>query len=112
MYSPDLLHLLGVTVDDLEHAPPEAPLGSSGKRRLAEGHDCLQCGRPATTAGVVDVPGLGRFWIDRCTPCMVATTSSCGRPAAPIEEVLAVLRDAALEARVPLRVMLEDDRHG
>ncbi|MFG3170532.1 hypothetical protein [Streptomyces sp. NPDC048200] len=101
-----------MTVDDLEQAPPDAPLGSSGKWRLAEAHDCLQCGGRATVAGVVAVPGRGRFWIDRCTPCMVATTSSCGRPAAPLEEVLAALRDAALEARVPLHVMTEDDRHG
>lgn len=112
MRSSDLLHLLGVTVDDLEQAPPDAPLGSSGKWRLAEDHDCLHCGRPAAAAGVVDVPGRGRFWVDRCTPCMVATTSSSDRQPAPLEEVLAVLRGAAIEARVPLHIMLEDDRHG
>ncbi|MFD6490706.1 hypothetical protein [Streptomyces sp. NPDC060188] len=112
MHSSDLLHLLGVTVDDLEHAPPEAPIGSSGKRRLAEGHRCLRCGRPATVAGVLDIPGRGRLWVDRCTPCMVATTSRSDRQPAPLEDVLAILRDAALEARVPLRVILEDGHHG
>lgn len=112
MDSPDLLHLLNVTPDDLEQAPHRAPLGSSGKQRLAEDHACLRCGRPATVAGVIDIPGRGGFWVDRCTPCMVATTSRSDKPPAPLEEVLVVLRDAALEANVRLLVLLEDGQHG
>ncbi|MFJ7963106.1 hypothetical protein [Streptomyces sp. NPDC096324] len=108
MDSPDLLELLGIDPADLEPAPPNASYRSSS--HLTEQHACLRCGRPATLAGVIDVPTLGSRWIDRCGPCFVATSSRPSGTAAPLEDTLAVLRDAALEAGVRLHVMIEDDR--
>lgn len=110
MDTPDLLQLLDVDPASLEQAPPGAPIGSSGTRRLAEHHPCLRCGKPATAAGVLEVPGRGLCWIDRCTPCLVATTPRASGPPTPLEDTLAALREAALEARVRLHVMLERER--
>lgn len=112
---PDLLQSLNVDPADLEPAPPAAPLRSSGTRRLEERHPCLRCGRPATVASVIDVPGRGRCWIDRCTACLVATVDR-GGPPVPLTETLAVLRDASREAGVRLTVVVgdscEDGRRG
>jgi hypothetical protein len=112
MHATDLLQSLGVTPDDLEPASPEAPLSSTGAQRAAAQHPCLRCGQPATFASVLEIPGAGRRWIDRCGPCFLATTPQRAGPPIPLEETLAVLRDAALEAGVQLHVMLEDERHG
>lgn len=105
----DLLRVLNVDPKALDPAPPPTPCGSASIARLDARHPCVRCGQPSTVAGVVDVPGLGRRWLDRCTPCLIATTPR-GGPAAPLTDILAVLRDAAREVGVSLAIVTDGER--
>ncbi|MEV5203212.1 hypothetical protein [Streptomyces sp. NPDC053720] len=96
-----LLRSLAVDPSELAPAPPWTPRGSAGMQRLDGRHPCVRCGRPSTVAGVVETPEHGRRWVDRCVPCLVATTPR-GRPQAPLTEPLAVLREAARTVGVAL----------
>ncbi|MFJ5817235.1 hypothetical protein ACIQGT_25550 [Streptomyces sp. NPDC093108] len=78
MIDADLLRSLAIDPSALDPAPPWAPCGSAGIQRLHGRHPCVRCGRPSTVAGVVEVPGHGRRWVDRCVPCLVATTPRGG----------------------------------
>ncbi|MFF3057021.1 hypothetical protein [Streptomyces sp. NPDC057909] len=106
MTDADLLRTLGVDPSKLDPAP-SSPWRSAGVERLDGRHPCVRCGRPSNVAGVVDVPGHGRRWLDRCVPCLIATTP-CGGPRAPLTNTLAVLREAAREARVTLTVVADE----
>jgi hypothetical protein len=98
----DLLRSLGVDPALLDPAPPWAP--RAGAERLDGNHPCVRCGKPARATGVVDVPGYGRRWLDRCMPCLIATTPR-GGPRAPLAETVNVLREAAREAGVALTIV-------
>jgi hypothetical protein len=106
MHATDLLQSLGVTPDDLELA---RPLGSSGPQHVATQHRCLRCGRPATLASVLEVPGAGRRWVDRCGPCFLETSPPPAGPPPSLEETLADLRAAAAEAGVALTVAVDGE---
>ncbi|MET8331744.1 hypothetical protein [Streptomyces sp. NPDC005181] len=85
MTDADLLRSLGVDPSQLDPAPPWAPRQSAG----------------------VDTPGHGRRWLDRCMPCLIATTPR-GGPRAPLTDTLAVLREAAREAGVHLTIVADE----
>ncbi|MFF1301077.1 hypothetical protein [Streptomyces sp. NPDC058296] len=101
MTDADLLRSLGIDPSQLDAAPPWAP--RAGAERLDGSRPCARCGEPARATGVVDVPGHGRRWLDRCMPCLIATTPR-GGPRGPLEDTVAVLRDAAREAGVALTI--------
>ena len=103
MNDADLLRSLGVDPSTLDPAPP-SPWQSAGTERLDRRHPCVRCDEPAQAAGVVDVPGHGRRWLDRCMPCLIATTPRGDSPRAPLADTLAVLREAAREAGVALTI--------
>jgi hypothetical protein len=107
----DTLHLLGVDPSQLEPAPPWQP-GSSWSPGIRErtgpsAKPCVGCGAPAQSTQIIDVPGHGHRWLDRCMPCLLATVKHDAGPPAPLEETLAVLRDAAREAGVHLTVITD-----
>ncbi|MGW3829152.1 hypothetical protein ACWEAF_45020 [Streptomyces sp. NPDC005071] len=101
MSDADLLRSLGVDPSQLDPAPPWAP--RIGGERLDGNHPCVRCGKPARATGVVTTPGHGRRWLDRCMPCLIATTPR-GGPRAPLADTLAVLREAAQEAGATLTI--------
>ncbi|WP_030917219.1 hypothetical protein [Streptomyces sp. NRRL B-24720] len=102
----DLLRSLGVDPSTLDPAPA-APWRIAGAERLDGRHPCVRCGKPATLVGIVDLPGYGRRWLDRCMPCLLATTPR-GKPQAPLADTLAVLREAAREAGVELTIVADE----
>lgn len=105
----DLLRALNVDPEALDPAPPPTPCGRVSMVRLDARHPCVRCGQPSTVAGVVDIPGLGRRWVDRCTPCLIATTPR-GDPPAALTGILAVLRNAALEVGVSLTIVTDGEQ--
>ncbi|MDX3766399.1 MULTISPECIES: hypothetical protein [unclassified Streptomyces] len=107
MTDADLLRSLGVDPSQLDPAPPWAPRQSAGTERLDGSHPCVHCGKPARATVGVDTPGHGRRWLDRCMPCLIATTPR-GGPRAPLADTLAVLREAADEAGVDLTVVADE----
>ncbi|MGW3736630.1 hypothetical protein [Streptomyces sp. NPDC005148] len=106
MSDADLLRSLGVDPSRLDVAPPWAPRQSAAVERLDGSHPCALRGEPARATGAVDVPGHGRRWLDRCMPCLLATTPR-GRSRAPLADTLAVLREAAREAGVALTIVTD-----
>lgn len=102
----DFLQSLGIDLARLDPAPTWTACGSAGIERLDARHPCVRCGQPSTVASVVDAPGFGRRWVDRCMPCLIATTPR-GGSAAPLADTLAVLRGAAREAGVALTIVTD-----
>nr|WTB35184.1 hypothetical protein OG781_42140 [Streptomyces sp. NBC_00830] len=107
MTDADLLRSLNVDPSQLDPAPPWAPRQRAGTERLDGSHPCVRCGDPARATGVVDVPGYGRRWLDRCMPCLIATTPR-GGPRAPLADTLTVLREAAQEAGVTVTIRTDE----
>ncbi|MER5688495.1 hypothetical protein [Streptomyces sp. NPDC002205] len=107
MTDADLLRYLGIDPSQLDPAPPWAPRQSAGAERLDGSHPCVRCGEPARATGVVTVPGHGRRWLDRCMPCLIATTPR-GGPRASLAGTLAVRRQAAHEAGVDLTIVADE----
>lgn len=106
MEDADLRRSLGMDPGVLDSAPPWTPCGSASIERLCARYPCVRCGQPSTVAGVVDSPGLGRRWVDRCMPCLVATTPR-GGPTGPLADTLDVVRDAAREAGATLTIVTD-----
>nr|WTB35097.1 hypothetical protein OG781_41640 [Streptomyces sp. NBC_00830] len=106
MNDADLLRSLGVDPSQLDPAPPWALRQSAATERLDGSHPCALCGKPARATVGVDTPGHGRRWLDRCMPCLIATTTS-GGPRAPLVDTLAVLREVAREAGVDLTIVAD-----
>ncbi|MFE7398870.1 hypothetical protein [Streptomyces sp. NPDC057557] len=103
----DLLRSLDVDPAQLDPAPPPAERRAAGAERLKGSHPCARCGKPARATGVVDTPGHGRRWLDRCMPCLIVTTPR-GGPRAPLTAMLAMLREAAQEAGVDLSIVTDE----
>lgn len=106
MTDAELLRSLNVDPSQLDPAPPWTP--HAGAERIDGTHPCARCGKPATATGVVVAPGYGRRWLDRCMPCLVATTPRGDGPRAPLTETLTVLREAAAEAGVALTIRTDE----
>jgi hypothetical protein len=62
----DLLRLLSIDAADLDTAPPWPPYRGLDTARIDGSHRCAQCGEPAQATTIVDVPGVGRRWLDTC----------------------------------------------
>ncbi|WP_406297255.1 hypothetical protein [Streptomyces sp. NBC_00624] len=107
MNDADLLRVLGVDPSELDPAPPWTPRQLASIHRLDGSLPCVRCGEPARATGVVVAPGHGRRWLDRCMPCLLATTPR-GGPSGPLEDTLAVLRQAAQEAGVDLTIVADE----
>lgn len=56
----------------------------------------MSCGQPARATRIVDIPGYGHRWVDKCREHFLAVAKR-GGPKMPSEETLAV-RDAARAA--------------
>lgn len=65
MSAEGMLHLLAAEPTLLPVAPDSAS-GEAIEARRLEGHRCIRCGEPATTALIAVVPGHGKRWIDLC----------------------------------------------
>ncbi|MFE6977231.1 hypothetical protein [Streptomyces sp. NPDC057682] len=102
----DLLQDLGVDPADLDPAPARPVPECVYTGRLVARYPCVRCGDPATVAAIAETP-LGRRWVDRCMPCLVATTPR-GGPPGPLEDTMAVLREAAATVGVALTVVTDE----
>ncbi|HET6354847.1 hypothetical protein [Streptomyces sp.] len=103
----DLVQILAVDPLQLDPAPPWSPRMRGAIERLgATPKPCVACGAPARATRVVAIPGYGRRWIDRCRDHLIATTQRHGPPVA-VGELLAVLEDAAHEARGELTIITD-----
>jgi hypothetical protein len=104
----DILEQLGVDPARLEPAPPGLPAVLPPRERQDRyERPCAACGQPARTTRVIDLPGHGPRWLDRCRDCFLATVPRGSGQPAPLEETLAVLAEAAREAGVTLTVITD-----
>jgi hypothetical protein len=105
----DLLREHGIDVARLEPAPPGA-VRRDVVARVCEvpPRPCSVCGEPAATARLLDGAGDGRRWIDLCWPHGRATAPRWRGPTT-VKGIVADLREAAAEARVPLRLWTEEE---
>ncbi|MCX5435558.1 hypothetical protein [Streptomyces sp. NBC_00063] len=107
MNVPDLLRSLALDPADLKPAPRRPANAQDAAERLGpEPLPCAACGTPARSTRIVDTLSHGRRWLDLCRDCMLATADRT-RPTAPIAATLDVLRDAAEEAGVTARVLVD-----
>ncbi|WP_326734027.1 hypothetical protein [Streptomyces sp. NBC_01022] len=104
----ELLLFLGIDPATLDPVPQLASRCDFPAERLAARHPCVRCGQPSSAAGIVSTPRHGRRWLDRCMPCLVATTPR-GGPSVSLADILTTLRDAAAEAGVTLRIVTDED---
>jgi hypothetical protein len=109
----DLLRTLGIDPAALEAAPPWAPYRGTGTARLDGDHRCARCGQPARATRVVDVPGLGRRWLDTCRDDFIAVGRLLpSRMPSTLEGIVADLRAAARDAGVDLTIVTDDGMAG
>ncbi|MGV9351578.1 hypothetical protein ACWDSD_44185 [Streptomyces spiralis] len=95
----DVLHRLGVDPADLAPAPARHVHREAAARIGRTPNPCAGCGEPARTTGIIDVPGYGRRWLDRCRACFLATIDlEPSRVPGTVDEIVADLRAAAAEA--------------
>ncbi|WP_329612515.1 hypothetical protein OG244_03735 [Streptomyces brevispora] len=106
MTDADLLLFLGLDPARLDPALPWTPCGGAAIERLRGRRPCVRCGWPSTVAGAVDIPGHGRRWVDRCMPCLTATTPR-GEARAPLEHTLAAVTGAAREADAKITIVTD-----
>ncbi|MFD7204378.1 hypothetical protein [Streptomyces sp. NPDC059893] len=103
----DLLLRLGLDPADLKPAPTRAATAQDAAERLGpEPLPCASCGTPARSTRIIDTPNHGRRWLDLCRDCMLAIADR-RRPTMPLAATLAVLREAAEEAGVTVRVLVD-----
>lgn len=106
MYDADLLRTLGIDPAALDPAPPWAPYRCTSTARLDGSHRCVRCGQPARATRVVDVPGLGRRWLDTCRDCFLAVARLLpSRMPSTVEGIVADLRAAAAEVGADLTIL-------
>ncbi|MFD7201275.1 hypothetical protein [Streptomyces sp. NPDC059893] len=99
----DLLRSLALDPAELKPAPYRQATAQDAAERLGpEPLPCAACGTPARSTRIIDSPGHGWRWLDLYRDCMLATVDR-RRPTVPLE----VLRDAAEEAGVIVRVLVD-----
>ncbi len=76
----DVLHRLGVDPAELTQAPGRQVHREAAARIGRNPCPCAGCGEPARVTGIVDVPGYGRRWLDRCRDCASWPPSTWSRP--------------------------------
>ncbi|MCX4993417.1 hypothetical protein [Streptomyces sp. NBC_00568] len=108
MTDADLLLRLGVDSATLDPAPAHHR-GTAGPARVGLSPvACTLCAAPARFTRVVDVPGSGPCWLDRCCPCYLATVGmQPSRVPATVDGIVADLRAAAVDAGVALTVLAD-----
>lgn len=106
MTDADLLLHLGIDPTALDPAPAHGRATAGPARVGRSPAPCTLCGAPARFTRVVDVPGRGPCWLDRCRACFLATVGiqSSGMPAT-VDGIVADLRAAAVDAGVALTVV-------
>lgn len=103
----DLLRSLALDPADLKPAPHRPANAQDAAERLGpEPLPCAACGTPARSTRIIDTADHGRRWLDLCRDCMLATADR-RRPTVPLAATLDVLRDAAKEAGVTVRVLVD-----
>ncbi|MFE2486092.1 hypothetical protein ACFXGR_22880 [Streptomyces mirabilis] len=113
MNTADLLRTLGIDPAALDPAPPQAPYRGTSLVRIDGSHPCARCGLPARATRVVDVPGLGRRWLDTCRDDFLAASRLWpSRMPSTMEGIVADLRAAAAEAGADLRILTDDGMAG
>ncbi|MFD7774292.1 hypothetical protein [Streptomyces sp. NPDC059753] len=106
----DLLRSLALDPADLKPAPHREATAQDAAERLGpEPLPCVACGTPARSTRIIDTPSHGRRWLDLCRDCMLATADP-RRPTVPLAATLAVLREAAEEAGVTVRALVNPPR--
>ncbi|MFB7711617.1 hypothetical protein [Streptomyces sp. NPDC056105] len=108
----DLLLRLGLDPADLKPGPQRPANQEDAAARLGPTPGpvpCVACGTPARSTRIIDTPSHGRRWLDLCRDCMLATADP-RRPTVPLAATLAVLREAAEEAGVTVRVLVNPPR--
>jgi hypothetical protein len=109
----DVLRFLGADPAALAPAPPGWAGREASVRLAPPPPSCAGCGRPARATTAADLPGFGLRWLDRCRDCFLATVGMApGRASDMVEQVLADVRAAALEAGVVSPVILVDRAEG
>ncbi|MGW6747613.1 hypothetical protein [Streptomyces sp. NPDC055006] len=107
MDTADLLLRLDLDPADLKPAPSRAATAQDARERLGpEPVPCAACGTPARSTRIIDTPDHGRRWLDLCRGCMLAAARR-GQPTVPLADTVAVLRAAAEEADVAVRVFVD-----
>ncbi|MGW6358687.1 hypothetical protein ACWFR5_26820 [Streptomyces sp. NPDC055092] len=103
----DLLRSLALDPAELKPAPYRQATARDAAERLGpEPLPCAACGAPARSTRIIDSPGHGWRWLDLCRDCMLATVDR-RRPTVPLAATFEVLRDAAEEAGVTVRVLVD-----
>lgn len=102
-----LLAFLDVDPAALKPAPPPHPRPPELWDRIGLDPVCCSvCDNPAWSTRIIDVPSLGYRWLDRCRDHVMAEIAARPkRPPVPVGETLAVLREAAEECGLQVRVI-------
>ncbi|MFE5368239.1 hypothetical protein [Streptomyces mirabilis] len=109
MDTDDVLRTLGIDPAALDPAPPWAPYRGTSLARIDGSRPCARCGQPARATRVVDVPGLGRRWLDTCRDDFLAASRLLpSRMPSTVEGIVADLRAAAAEAGTDLTIVTDD----
>lgn len=109
-----LLAFLGVDPAGLTPAPPPNPRPPELWDRIGLNPvPCSACDLPAWSTRIIDVPGLGFRWLDRCRDHVMAEIAARPkRPPMPVGETLQVLREAAEECGLRMRVIASSGMAG
>lgn len=101
-----LLAFLGVKPTALPPAPDKPSREEKLARLEPAPAGCVACDAPAWVTRTV-ATSEGRRWLDLCRPhCLAASAERCKQlPDAPVEDTLAVLREAAEGAGLRMRVI-------
>lgn len=100
MDATEILRILAVDPSRLDPSPQWSPWAGSDRIGLdgTPPKPCVACGAPAVATRVLDTPGHGRRWIDRCHVHFLATAQrSTGES---LDNILAALADAARVAGI------------
>lgn len=109
-----LLAFLGVDPADLKPAPPPRPRPPELWDRIGLNPvQCAACNSPAWTTRIITAPGLGFRWLDQCRDHAMAVIAARPKlPPVPVEDTLSVLREAAEETGLRMRVIASSDMAG
>ncbi|WP_406337356.1 hypothetical protein [Streptomyces sp. NBC_00649] len=106
----DLLRSLALDPADLKPTPHRQATAQDAAERLGpDPLPCAACGTPARSTRIIDTPSHGRRWLELCRDCMLATADR-RRPTEPLAATLEVLRDAAEQVGVTVRVLVDSPK--